>query len=106
MSVILVSETTIVGSLHSKKEHLPISETGEIGESDVFSLVHFCAQPVLEKKTGGGGGVSAYKKRSYKWAGVESNRRHTDFQSVALPTELPALSTFTLHSNGQDGKNI
>ena len=23
------------------------------------------------------------------WTGAESNRRHTDFQSVALPTELP-----------------
>jgi hypothetical protein len=25
-----------------------------------------------------------------KWAGAESNRRHEDFQSSALPTELPA----------------
>jgi len=25
-----------------------------------------------------------------KWAGADLNRRHTDFQSVALPTELPA----------------
>jgi hypothetical protein len=24
-----------------------------------------------------------------RWPGTESNRRHTDFQSVALPTELP-----------------
>ncbi len=24
------------------------------------------------------------------WLGTESNRRHTDFQSVALPTELPS----------------
>ena len=24
-----------------------------------------------------------------RWSGAESNRRHTDFQSVALPTELP-----------------
>ena len=24
-----------------------------------------------------------------QWSGAESNRRHTDFQSVALPTELP-----------------
>ena len=24
------------------------------------------------------------------WAGAESNRRHQDFQSCALPTELPA----------------
>ncbi len=25
-----------------------------------------------------------------EWAGVDLNHRHTDFQSVALPTELPA----------------
>jgi hypothetical protein len=25
-----------------------------------------------------------------EWAGADLNRRHTDFQSVALPTELPA----------------
>ena len=34
------------------------------------------------------------KKQAYclfgKWLGTESNRRHTDFQSVALPTELPS----------------
>ena len=23
------------------------------------------------------------------WSGAESNRRHMDFQSIALPTELP-----------------
>ena len=27
-------------------------------------------------------------KSSTKWDRAESNRRHTDFQSVALPTEL------------------
>jgi hypothetical protein len=26
-----------------------------------------------------------------KWDGTESNRRHEDFQSSALPTELPSL---------------
>ena len=26
-----------------------------------------------------------------KWAEAELNRRHVDFQSTALPTELPAL---------------
>lgn len=32
-----------------------------------------------------------------KWPGPGSNRRHTDFQSVALPTELPGLpSNFKL----------
>jgi hypothetical protein len=27
-----------------------------------------------------------------KWLGAESNRRHEDFQSSALPTELPSLN--------------
>ena len=26
----------------------------------------------------------------HKWRGTESNRRHTELQSVALPTELPS----------------
>jgi hypothetical protein len=26
-----------------------------------------------------------------EWLGAESNRRHVDFQSTALPTELPSL---------------
>ncbi len=29
-----------------------------------------------------------------RWLGTESNRRHTDFQSVALPTELPSHMKF------------
>jgi hypothetical protein len=29
-------------------------------------------------------------KNLQQWAGVDLNHRHTDFQSVALPTELPA----------------
>jgi hypothetical protein len=29
-----------------------------------------------------------------KWLGAESNRRHEDFQSSALPTELPSLSSW------------
>ena len=41
-----------------------------------------------------------------QWAGADLNRRHTDFQSVALPTELPALSTFTLPAPGQNYKKI
>ena len=43
---------------------------------------------------------------TYEWAGADLNRRHTDFQSVALPTELPALSHLTLYPNSQDGKKI
>jgi hypothetical protein len=33
---------------------------------------------------------NAWWTRGWKWCrGAELNRRHTDFQSVALPTELP-----------------
>src|ERR1041385_9010460 len=31
-----------------------------------------------------------------KWLGTESNRRHADFQSAALPTELPSPKSFNL----------
>ena len=34
-----------------------------------------------------GQGISTYKE---KWLGPESNQRHMDFQSTALPTELPS----------------
>jgi hypothetical protein len=30
------------------------------------------------------------------WLGAESNRRHVDFQSTALPTELPSLANTAL----------
>ncbi len=34
-------------------------------------------------------GVAALEGRVWMWPGTESNRRHEDFQSSALPTELP-----------------
>jgi hypothetical protein len=30
------------------------------------------------------------------WLGAESNRRHEDFQSSALPTELPSLKLLVI----------
>jgi len=33
-----------------------------------------------------------------EWAGADLNRRHTDFQSVALPTELPARKSIDIYS--------
>ena len=34
--------------------------------------------------------ILIYKQlKNKKWCGAESNRRHKDFQSFALPTELP-----------------
>ena len=61
-------------------------------QSDALFLVHFCAPPIFETQTGKQGFVNTYIVMSYKWAGMELNHRHTDFQSVALPTELPALT--------------
>ena len=37
------------------------------------------------------------------WAEAELNRRHTDFQSVALPTELPALAPWVFAADSRDG---
>jgi hypothetical protein len=34
------------------------------------------------------------------WLGAESNRRHVDFQSTALPTELPSRDTADLWRRG------
>ena len=34
-------------------------------------------------------GLSDNRRESAEWSGAGSNCRHTDFQSVALPTELP-----------------
>ena len=33
------------------------------------------------------------------WLGAESNRRHVDFQSTALPTELPSLLPMKIDIN-------
>ena len=35
-----------------------------------------------------------------RWDRADLNRRHTDFQSVALPTELQSLSTRTAKIKG------
>ena len=34
--------------------------------------------------------IRAFTSEKKKWLGAESNRRHVDFQSTALPTELPS----------------
>ena len=33
------------------------------------------------------------------WLGAESNRRHVDFQSTALPTELPSRLSMKIDTN-------
>ena len=38
-----------------------------------------------------GNGRKPAKLDIYRWPEVELNHRHTDFQSVALPTELSGL---------------
>src|SRR5690348_7306762 len=34
-----------------------------------------------------------FTSHCFEWLGTESNRRHADFQSAALPTELPSRLT-------------
>src|SRR5687768_9742302 len=36
-----------------------------------------------------GPSISCLRVKTRKWSGAELNRRHMDFQSIALPTELP-----------------
>jgi len=47
-------------------------------------LVQIGATAILEKRREKNEIVSNFPTCTYKWAGVELNRRHTDFQSVAL----------------------
>src|SRR5215216_3162311 len=46
-----------------------------------------CEGIQLSKKTHG---ASYFTYETAVWLGAESNRRHVDFQSTALPTELPS----------------
>ena len=54
--------------------------------TDVPAPAHKLSQSRVKAPDGQDGGGAL---RSEQWSGAESNRRHTDFQSVALPTELP-----------------
>ena len=47
--------------------------------------------------------VSGYVLKERQWAGAGSNRRHQDFQSCALPTELPTRKS---GENFEPSKNI
>ena len=40
------------------------------------------------------------------WLGAESNRRHVDFQSTALPTELPSRREVDLGSRSRRGLSL
>src|SRR5258706_11039681 len=48
-----------------------------------------------------GGQVTCNLRRTKKWAEPESNRRHMDFQSIALPTELPARQSGVAFYSGR-----
>ena len=41
-----------------------------------------------------------YNALKISWCGAGSNRRHKDFQSFALPTELPHLFLFLFRRGG------
>lgn len=65
-----------------------------------------------ESKKGGNKKSSEQIVQSFKkWCGRESNPRHEDFQSSALPTELPHLFILNVansclkHSGGKSRKN-
>jgi len=54
------------------------------------NLARPCFRPPT-KKAGNRKRLSAFNLQ--QWAGPELNRRHTDFQSVALPAELPTRNS-------------
>ncbi len=53
--------------------------------------------------------VSVRASHRKKWTGAGLNRRHTDFQSVALPTELPVqnikITEIPIHRSTSDAAN-
>jgi nuclease-like protein len=62
----------------------------------VFSQAYLVGSVPAQRKRSNSIAVSSLRFRipeldSGKWRGPESNRRHHDFQSCALPTELPRL---------------
>ena len=75
-------------------------------ETSPFAILHTatglllcpqCAPKEITKETPGGSSQQAACYQVVKWwRGAESNRRHYDFQSYALPTELPR------HAEGHD----
>lgn len=56
-------------------------------QSAAFS--HFATPPQFRK---------ILKIIKLRWLGTESNRRHMDFQSIALPTELPSHTIYIINS--------
>ena len=50
--------------------------------------------------------VSANPEKILWWLGTESNRRHADFQSAALPTELPSRSPNQYFRAGETASNF
>ena len=52
-----------------------------------FLLLRRAGGLAAAQEWGRGGGIPPVEL----WTGAESNRRHVDFQSTALPTELPVL---------------
>ena len=42
--------------------------------------------------------LSEVDRKKGKWSGADLNRRHADFQSTALPTELPDQRRLSLNS--------
>ena len=60
----------------------------------------------LDAICGSSGTAVADKTQHFQWPGPELNWRHTDFQSVALPTELPGREGNSLGSEAVCGKAV
>jgi len=77
-------------SLPANRQQLPgkTAQNGaKRGESDPSRNDNAACRKVLVLNT-----LGDKRQDVAKWSGAGSNRRHTDFQSVALPTELPDRS--------------
>jgi hypothetical protein len=57
-------------------------------EEEIYSLPRLATSLILHNIIS----VCQKQKKIKWWLGTESNRRHEDFQSSALPTELPSLT--------------
>src|ERR1700704_2442086 len=71
---------TTITDVATERKHVPGPRSGGRLKQDA-------------KHTSAGGILLQYRLHSLfseTWLGAESNRRHVDFQSTALPTELPS----------------
>jgi integrase len=77
--------TVVTGQQPARARQIQVSESGaRFGALRGTNRQNSAQLGAKQNRVDGG------KNAVSKWAGADLNRRHTDFQSVALPTELPA----------------